>query len=213
MDYQFALIKAAKAAGVQHFFPSDFGSDYDVIPRSSAVYDMLVVPKVPVHEAVKASGMDWTFIANGWFAEFLYGLPFMSVDIASRTVTAPVSFDTTTTVTSLTDIARLSAAAVVDPNTRNKQLYFGKRYTYEQIAQALEQATGDKVTRKVASKVELEVKLAANPKDMGTRFVLGLTQRGNSFPDSTTYKHGQYTYVTLEQVARKVISAPRPALH
>ena len=210
VDYQFQLLEAAKAAGVRHFIPSDFGSDYDNIPRDSAVYDFLVKPKLPVHEAVKKSGLDYTFIATGWFAEILFGMPLMGVDAKTRTVTAPGSFNTTTTVTALADIGRLTAAALVDPAARNQQLYFGTRYTYEQIAQALEQATGDKVTRNVRSAADMEAALASNPQDVGTRFVAGLLKVGNSWSDSTTYKHGQYTYVPLETVARQVVSQSKP---
>ena len=211
VDLQLGLLEAAKAAGVLSFIPSDFGSDYDSITSHSPVYGMIAKPKLAIHEAVKKSGLEYTLIANGWFAEILYGMPVMGVDTKTRTVTAPMSFDTVTTVTALADVGRLTAAAIVDPTTRNKQLYFGRQYTYEQIAQALEQATGEKVTRKVRSKEEMEAAVASSPSDIATRFVLSLAHTGNSFPNTTTYKHGQYDYIPLEQVARKVISASKPA--
>ena len=204
LEYQYGLIEAAKAAGVQHFIPSDFGTDYDAVPQSSVIYEAFAKPKVSVHEAVKRSGLDWTFIANGWFAEIVYGLTAMGVDVSTRTVSAPVSVDTTTTITALTDVGRLTAAAVVDPSTRNQQLFFGRQYTYEQIAAALEKATGDRVTRKVRSKEEL----LSNPTDMSNRFALSLLQSGNSFPEAQTYKHGQYTYTTLEAVVSQLLSQP-----
>ena len=211
LECQYGLIEAAKAAGVRHFLPSDFGSDYDNIPQSSAIYEPIVKPKMGVHEAVKQSGMDWTFIANGWFAEVVYSFPGMGVDVAARTVTAPASFSTTTAITALADIGRLTAAAILDPAVRNQQLYFGRQYTFEQIAQALEKGTGDKVTRKVRSKEEMEAALASNPGDLGARFSLSLLEAGNSFPESHTYKHGQYTYTPLEPIVQKMLNKAKPA--
>ena len=205
-DTQLALIEAAKAAGVTHFIPSDFGTDYDNVPNNSVFYDMIAQPKLAIHEAVRKSGLEWTLIANGWFAEILYGMSAMGVDSKARTVAAPVSFDTLTTLTALADVGRLTAAAIVDPNTRNKQLYFGQQYSYDQIAQALEKATGDTVTRKVRSKEEMEAAIAKNPKDIGSIFPHSLLQVGNSFPEKTTYKHGQYSYIPLETVARQVVN-------
>ena len=198
----------------QRFIPSDFGSDYEVIPRGAAQYEGFAQPKLAIHEAVRQSGLGWTFIAKGWFAEVLFGPPLMGVDMATRTVTAPGSFDTSTTVTALGDIGRLTAAAIIAPATRDQQLYFGRQYTFEQIAQALEQATGEKVTRKVRSLDDLQAALASNPTDMSARFALSLLQTTtcNSFPEGKTYKQGEFSYTPLESAIQHMIRQTKPSL-
>ena len=41
----------------QRFIPSDFGSDYEVIPRGAAQYEGFAQPKLAIHEAVRQSGL------------------------------------------------------------------------------------------------------------------------------------------------------------
>ena len=203
---QWALLEAAKAGGVKHFIPSDFGLDYEAIHAGHPMYDVLAKAKQELHAAIKQSGMDWTFIATGDFAEVLFGWPYMlGVDLASRTVIAPGSLSNTTTITAARDIGLLTAAAIVDPQARNQQLHIGRQYTYEQVAAALEAATGDKVTRTTRSKEDMEAALEKNPMDFPARFGLTtLLQTGRTWPDKQTYKYGQFSYTPLETVAREV---------
>jgi len=193
---------------VQHFIPSDFGLDYDTIQPGHVMYDILVKPKQELHAAIRQSGMAWTFIATGDFAEVLYGTPHMlGVDLASRTVTAPESLDKVTTITAARDIGLLTAAAILDPTARSKQLYTGQQYTFEQVAAALEAATGDKVTRTTTTKKELEAALKKDAMDFTALFGLTtLAQTGRTWPDEQTYKYGQFSYTPLETVVRQVVS-------
>ena len=107
---QYALIDAAKAAGVQHFIPSDFGMDYDVVRPGHVLYELLCKPKQELHAAIKQSGMAWTFIATGSVVDAWFTPPMLGTDLATRTVTAPEWFSTTITSTAVRDIGLLTAA-------------------------------------------------------------------------------------------------------
>ena len=203
----YPLIEACKAAGVRHFLPSDYTIDSDAVPAGSAMYDTFARPKQAVHLAVRQSGMEWTFIATGVFVEAALLFPIVGVNVTSRTITAPDSFDTVLTMTPVREIGLLTAAAVLDPAARNKQLYFGRLYTFEQLAQALEQATGDRVVRKVRTVEEMQATLEQQPMDETTRLALAQVHRaGTTWPDSQTYRHGQINYPSLLSVAQRVIN-------
>ena len=192
---QLALIDAPKAAGVTRFLPADFGSDYDAMPRDAPLFDSFAKPKIDIREAVKASGLEWTFIANGWFAEVLFGLPFMGVDLKARTVSAPVFFDTTASVTALKDIVRLTAAVLIDPANINRQLYFRPTVHIRADRAGAGAATGDKVTRKVWPKKEFEAVIASKPLDMAARCAAipagrrPLVPRGGDLQERRVHEH------------------------
>ena len=151
--------------------------------------------KQELHAAIKQSGMEWTFIAAGYIAEALLSWPLMGTDLTTRTVTAPGSFGVQVTVTAVRDLGLLTAAAIVDPQAHNKPLYIGQHQSYEQVAAALEKATGDKFTRKTVSKEELEADLKKNPMDFQARFSLAvLAQKGAIWPEAETYKYDQFSY-------------------
>jgi len=191
---------------VQHFIPSDFGFDYDVIQPGHVFYDMLAEPKQELHAVIKQSGMAWTFIATGEFTDAMLSWPLLGTDLSTRTVTAPVSLETKIVSTPVRDIGRLTAAAIVDPQASNRQLYTGQHYTSEQVAAALEAATGNTFTRKTLTKAELEAALEKDASDLTPRFGLAaLAQTGVMWPLEQTYKYGQFTYTPLETVARQVI--------
>ena len=52
----------------------------------------LISMKVPVREAIKKSGMEWTFIANGSWIDFWTGPYGGALDLKSKTLTIPVRF-------------------------------------------------------------------------------------------------------------------------
>ena len=204
---QYALIESCKAAGVQHFIPSDFGLDYDVLQAGHPLWDVLVKPRQDLHAAIKQSGLDWTFIATGEFTDALLSWPMLGTDLATRTVFAPASFDTQVVTTAVRDIGLLTAAAIVDPQARNQQLYTGYIVTYEQMAAALEAATGEKFTRTTRSKEELEALLVKDPTDVIPRFALAsIVHTGAVWPAKQTYKYGQFSYIPIDTIARQVTS-------
>lgn len=207
----YPLIEACKAAGVRHFLPSDYTIDIDAVPASSAIYDTFAQPKQAVHTAIRQSGMEWTFIATGVFVEGALLFPILGVDLANRTVTAPVSFDTVVTLTAVREIGRLTAAAIVDPEARNKQLYTGRQYTFEQVAEAVEQVTGERVVRRVRSVEKMQAAIEQQPMDVITRMALTQVQQAGSttWPDSQTYRDGQIDYPSLLSVAQKVVTSDK----
>ena len=206
----YPLLEACKAAGVRHFLPSDYSIDIDAAPVGSAMYESFAKDKQEVHAAIRRSGMDWTFMATGVFVEGAFLYPTVGVDLAARTVTAPVSFDTAITLTPVKEIGVLTAAAIVDPAARNQQLYFGRQYTFEQIAQALEQVTGEKVQRKIRTVAEIQQAIEQQPMDIASRLAMMLVQQaGTTWPDSKTYRDGLIDYPSLVSVAQKCIKGSK----
>ena len=207
----YPLIEACKAAGtVRHFLPSDYTIDIDAVSADSPMYDAFAQPKQAVHAAIRQSGMEWTFIATGVFVEAALLFPTAGVDLTSRTVTAPVSFDTVMTLTPLHEIGVLTAAAIVDSSTRNSQLYLGRQYTFEQLAQALEAATGEPIIRRVRTVEEMQAAIKQQPMNIVTRLALAQTQQtATTWPDSQTYRHAEVEYPSLLTVAQKVIKGSK----
>ena len=105
LGQQMPVLAAAQAAGVQHFFPSEFGMDVEALPEGGTMEAMRAT-RLAVRQAVRASGLPWTVVNAGYFAEYVFNSPFFGVDIRSRTVTAPVSFDVCISLASLVDVAR-----------------------------------------------------------------------------------------------------------
>ena len=206
----YPLLEACKAAGVRHFLPSDYTMDVDAVPADSELYEVFAKPKQAVHTAVRQSGMEWTFTATGVFVEGAFLYPMAGVDLVARSVTAPVSFDTLITLTPMREIGVLTAAAIVDPLARNQQLYFGRQYSFEQVAHALEQVTGGPVVRKVRSVEEMQATLEQQPMDIMTRLALvQVQQTTTTWANSKTYKDGQVEYPSLAAVAERAIKGSK----
>ncbi|KAH7099990.1 NAD(P)-binding protein [Auriculariales sp. MPI-PUGE-AT-0066] len=90
--YQPALADAAKAAGVQLFVPSEYGSPTHDLPSTSLLY---FKPQLQQH--LRKIGLPYTLYYTGWFSDFTFIQPF-GYDIPNKTLTIvgpgtkPVSF-------------------------------------------------------------------------------------------------------------------------
>ena len=207
LGQQMDLIAASKAAGVQQLLPSEFGMDVEALLEGGTM-EALRATRMAVRAAVRSSGVPWTIVNAGYFAEYVFGSPFFGVDIAGRTVTAPVSFDVVITVASLVDVARQTAMMLLDPAAKNRAVYLGEQNSYSELAEVVAQATGDAVVRRVATLEEAEEAMKANPHDFAARYVsVSAGGRGTRWPASQTYAAGlpEYKTVPLLAVAKEAV--------
>ena len=205
LGQQMPVLAAAQAAGVQHFFPSEFGMDVEALPEGGTMEAMRAT-RLAVRQAVRASGLPWTVVNAGYFAEYVFNSPFFGVDIRSRTVTAPVSFDVCISLASLVDVARQTALMLLDPAVKNRTVYLGEERSYSQLADLVESATGSPAVRKVASLQEAEEAMQRDPTDFAARYVsITSSGRGTRWPASRTYTASlpHYQPVPLLSVAQE----------
>lgn len=116
---QLALLAASQEAGVTRFAPSEFTVlKYEGLD--------LCAPKVPVQDAVKASGLEYTLFSRGIFMNgFAAGIPKgeeealallrpwnFVVNIQAGTADVPGMGEETVTFTEIGDVCRFVAAAL-----------------------------------------------------------------------------------------------------
>ena len=77
---QVRLVEAAQAAGVQRFFPSEFGVDIAAMNPDNPM-SQYVQGKKTVRRMLEQSGLAYTLILNCAFSEFLIDTPYFGVDV------------------------------------------------------------------------------------------------------------------------------------
>ena len=210
-ELQHALIDAARHGGVGHFLPSlGLGVDYEHMAEDDPLSDASGRAQCRVHRAVKESGMDWTLMACGALAEQLLTSDDYGVDLTHRTVRVPQPLDLRITYTALKDVGQLTAMAVCDSSTRNKQLLVGRTTTTQQVIDALRRhAKGDKEWAvEELSAEQLQALAQSEPKRLFPRMALS-TARGTrvtAWEEAQTWENGKYKYEELEAVAARVFA-------
>ena len=161
------LIEAAKVSGIRTFIPSMFGFDY-----STPGMNLTILPagaKEAVAQKLIASGVGYVITSVGLFSEYLLS-PFSGLDLDKGVLKAPYSFDTQLTTTTLDTIGHSTAELIVQ-DVRNERVRFASdTVTFEQLARAVEKATGKTLTRIVQSEAELDAQIAANSDDHIPRY-------------------------------------------
>ncbi|EIM88909.1 NAD-P-binding protein [Stereum hirsutum FP-91666 SS1] len=168
LGLQHKIIEAAKAVGVPRFVPCDFGT-----PGRRGVRK-LHDEKLDIQDAVKASGIGYTFIDVG----FWYQLHLIYTDVEKAYV--PWLYEASryvyndglvkTAYTDLTDIGRFVARIVADPRTLNHHVFaWGEEITQQDLVN-LARKYGDpnvEVIRKTTADLEALV-AEAKEKKLGT---------------------------------------------
>ncbi|KAF8997889.1 hypothetical protein BDQ17DRAFT_1248072 [Cyathus striatus] len=143
------LLKAAKAAGVKRFAPSEFA----IAKEGNSVRQ--IHAKVAHWEAVKASGLEYTAFRNGMFMDYLaagssYTGPFrmfpLVVNVKERKAEIPGTGDDKVTFTTLTDIGKFVSAAVTLEKWSEEMGMSGETLTYNEIVRKAEEVLGEKIT-------------------------------------------------------------------
>lgn len=137
---QLNLLNAAKAAGVSRFMPSDYSADYTKLQLGDHHnYDF----RIQVAQAVKESGLNYTFIMPGAFMDVFFA-PFFSVfDFQNGTVEQWGDGNTLFDLTTMDDAAKYTAEAVVDPIAMNTAFQFaGDVVTMNDVIATYQNVTG-----------------------------------------------------------------------
>jgi len=156
---QSLLVRAAIKAKVKRFIPSDFGVDAKIAGEGScALFDI----KIKIHQAIKESGINYTFIhSNGFFEYWVYSLGQVGLTIGLTAPPDEVEFygkgNVKFAMGSLWDIARITARTVDDPHTKNQEIaIIANVMTQEELIQLWEEISGKRVKRKPVSLADLE---------------------------------------------------------
>ena len=106
-DAQLNLVKAAAAAGVQRFIPSEFGSN--TANEKAANIPIFKGSKVVVQDALKnqalSSGLSYSLIATGPFLDWGLQIPFL-MNIKGKSVTLYDGGKNTFSATTLADVGQ-----------------------------------------------------------------------------------------------------------
>ncbi|WP_186151135.1 aromatic alcohol reductase [Burkholderia gladioli] len=205
------LAGAALDAGVQRYFPWQFGVDYDVIGRSSA--QDLFDEQLDVREMLRAQrATEWVIVSTGMFTSFLFEPGFGVVDLATHTVHALGSEDTAVTLTTADDIGALTAEVLfAEPRIANQVVRVaGDTVTYRELADALERWSGRRVRRETWSVPELQRQLAEAPGDALRKYRVVFAQgRGVAWDQRQTFNAERGIAVTgLEAWMKAQLPSP-----
>lgn len=162
------LAKVALVAGVQRYFPWQFGVDYDVLGQGSS--QDLFDEQLAVRRLLRSqTGTSWVILSVGMFQSFLLDNPdFGILDRERRIVRALGSWETEITVTAAEDIGKGVAGILVEePEIKDGVVFVaGDTLSYEKLADDLDRfrAPGtDVYVRELWDVEHLQQELAADP--------------------------------------------------
>ena len=152
---QGALLKAAKAAGVKRFIPSEFGIDpHAAGPGACDLFDA----KAAVQQMIFDSGIDYTMIYTNGFMEFwASGLGQLGNVATSGKVSVFGDGNVKASMIALPDIARFTVAILDDPAMVKKEVRITANVmTQEELIAVWEKLTNTNVKRNSISVEELD---------------------------------------------------------
>ncbi|OCF74171.1 hypothetical protein I204_04541 [Kwoniella mangroviensis CBS 8886] len=212
---QIDLAKAVLEAGEKHYFPWQFGVDYDTIGRGSS--QPLFDEQLDVRDLLRSqSKTKWTIVSTGLFTSFLFHPSFGVVNLNPNdkhaTVNALGKYSNAVTITSAEDIGQVTSKIVLDdPEDIPQGVVFiaSDTITFEDVYKQVERV-GWKVDKKVTTVEELEEKRKADPDDLGPKY--GLIWARNvvvnwNFKDTWNAKKGVETESLGEWVDKNL---PKP---
>ena len=173
-DSQLALIAAAKEAGVKRFAPSEYAN------KEYGDWDFYA-GKIPVLEATKASGMEYTQFTCGIFtnylgtgtpkgeSEALAGLRPMNyvINVKAGTADLPGDGNAKMVFTRVQDVGKFVAAALDLDKWEEEMGMVGSTMSYNEVVAAIEKVTQRKMLVKKNTEEELKTMIQ---KDEGSRF-------------------------------------------
>lgn len=151
MRLQPAMIEAAVAGGVTHFYPSELGSDVgqDALKDFRYFRDKRVTQDHLVAVAKQNPAFRYTLLITGpfteWVATSAYG-----IDRDAKVVNAYGRGDAKLDVTSIPDVARYTVESVLiptDPSQQKREIRVaGERTTFQNLIDVLGEVEGSKYT-------------------------------------------------------------------
>lgn len=170
---QMKLTRAALAAGVQRYFPWQFGVDYDVVGQGSGqpVFD----EQYAVRQLLRGQALtEWVIVSTGMFTSFLFEPAFGLVDFDAGIVRALGSWETQVTVTTPEDIGTLTTAILLEePRIVNRVVYIASdTISYGHLAEIVDAQTGRRFERQLLTPDMLAAACAEHPGDGMARYRL-----------------------------------------
>ncbi|KAI0202248.1 hypothetical protein F4808DRAFT_449911 [Astrocystis sublimbata] len=169
---QLRITKAVLRAGVERYFPWQWGIDYDIVGEGSA-HD-LFDEQLEVRKLLRAqSEVDWVVVSTGLFVSFIFVAAFGPVDLGTRTLRALGSWDRTQlSVTTPRDIGRVAAEIVYDPRDIHRQIVFvaGDTVSYGDVADLVQKRFGGQWRRELWDMRTLKQRLDENPDDHWAKY-------------------------------------------
>ncbi|PKS04976.1 hypothetical protein jhhlp_008342 [Lomentospora prolificans] len=172
---------------VRRYFPWQFGMDYDVIGEGSS--QDLFDEQLLVRKKLRAqSQTEWVIVSTGLFMSFLFEPAFGVVDIENKTVRALGSWDNSITLTTATDIGRVTADVILDPRDVKNQVVYtaGDTVTYEKLAESLDDCFKTPFKRELWDLPILRKQMEEDPNTMVKYRDTFAQGRGVSWPLSQT---------------------------
>lgn len=154
---QLRISQAVISAGVDRYFPWQFGVDYDRIGMGSGqpVWD----EQLQVRQLLRQqSATAWVIISTGMFISFLFEPDFGVIEIENQKLFALGAADYALTLTTAEDIGRLTADIFFyQPAIKNDIIYTaGDTVTYKQLTQLLSEHFSRPFTLEVRSHEQLQ---------------------------------------------------------
>ena len=211
---QVKLVQAAKAAGVKRYFPTAFGMDEEAVGSPSA-FSPIIEAKLKNFAAIAEVGLPYTIVSCGFWSEWLLSR-LLGIDYSHKVITAIETFDSRISTTTLKDLGELMCEILLDPSTIDQtRLHIASdRVTLEQVAQAVERATGSTFERRLATMEEMDKRRAAAvfPRmDVQAVFLTLIhNQRGMWWPKERTWNETHpisYQVTKFNECAEKVIKS------
>lgn len=168
---QLKVARAVLRAGVERYFPWQFGVDYDVVGRGSGqpVFD----EQYEVRQVLRAQhATEWVIVSTGMFTSFLFEPDFDVVNLAARTIHGLGSWETKVTVTTPEDIGRLTTEILLaEPRIVNEVVFVaGDTLSYGELATVVERVTGQRFDKTLWTLEKLHADLARTPEDVMARY-------------------------------------------
>jgi len=157
IEPQLNLVRAAAAAGVKRFVPSEFGCDIEApLKQFDCAY---LKAKDEVRKEVQKTDMEYVWINCGFFYS-LFATPVWGIDLENGKAVLGGDGSQKFGCTDVADVARVTADVALHPHAKNRSVIIqGDRITFEQLLQVFEDVTGKKIERKYQSIAELQKRI------------------------------------------------------
>ncbi|CAI7648071.1 unnamed protein product, partial [Penicillium discolor] len=161
---QIKISKDILAAQVPYYIPWQFGMDYKAIGRESGMFD----EQLDVKGLLRSQNTSrWLALATGFFTSVIFPPVGGLVDMENKVVYGSENWDNRFVITTTKDIGRFTAEIVLGPERDvvfvNGPVYVaGDTASYRDVANAMEEVTGEKFTRKLFTRKEAQDDLREN---------------------------------------------------
>ncbi|EPL8002653.1 aromatic alcohol reductase [Klebsiella aerogenes] len=168
---QIKIARSVLEAGVNRYFPWQFGVNYDVVGKGSGqpVWDEQYDVRILLREQKTT---EWVIVSTGMFTSFLFEPAFDVVNLSEKTIKALGGWETQVTVTSPEDIGRLTSEIYLhQPRIANEVLFVaGETTSYGKLAETVERVTKQTFVKDVLTLPDLLDALHLNPDDQMLRY-------------------------------------------